>query len=365
MRLSDLSQNRDNNLNLVRVCAAVGVLVSHAYPIALGPDAIQPLQSLLGVTLGTVSVYIFFVISGFLITQSFDRSRYLSNWLSARIMRIFPGLLVAVALTALVLGPLLTTHGLSAYLTDPDVPVYVLRNLTLVSLQYDLPGVFQDNPYGGAINGSLWTLVHEVACYIGVLIVGLLGLTKTRWGLSAALLLYAGGYLVLGYFADDIAIPRKIMQLRDLSLPFAIGMAFYAWRGQIRVNWLIGLVLLPLVYVAQGTFLQKEVFLLVLAYWILLVSFLPGGVVRRYNEIGDYSYGVYIYAFPMQQLIAYLFDQTGPVQNMLLSLPLTALLAVISWHYVEKPSLGFRTNLAVLFGRLENARSFGQKVADQ
>lgn len=359
MRLSDLSQNRDNNLNLVRVCAAVGVLISHAYPIALGQDALQPLQSVLGVTLGTVSVYVFFVISGFLITQSFDRSRYISNWLSARIMRIFPGLLVAVSLTALVLGPALTTHGLAAYLSDPAIPGYLLRNLTLVSLQYELPGVFQDNPYGGAINGSLWTLVHEVACYIGVLIVGVLGLIRSRWGLSAALLLYLAGYLVLGSVADENDLPHKIAQFRNLSLPFAIGTAFYAWRDKIRVSWLIGFLLLPAVYVSHGTALQKETFVLVLAYWILLVSFLPGGALRLYNKIGDYSYGVYIYAFPMQQLIASLFDQTGPVQNMLLALPLTVLLAAASWHYVEKPSLGLRTNLALFFRTLRPPRRHG------
>ncbi len=349
MYFSELSASRDNNLNLVRVCAAAGVLVSHAYPIALGQSAVQPLQSALGVTLGTVSVYIFFVISGFLITQSFDRSHSVPKWMAARIMRIFPGLAIAVLLTALVLGPMVTTQGLTAYISDPAIPGYVVRNLTLVSLQYELPGVFQSNPYGGAINGSLWTLVYEVACYFGVFIVGILGLTGSRRGMTVILLLYLVGYLALGILAETMQLHGRVSALRDLSLPFAIGIAFYVWRDRLRINWLTGLILLPVAYAFQWTPLHKETFVFVLSYWVLLIGFLPGGSVRLYNKVGDYSYGVYIYAFPMQQLMVYLFDGISPVQNMLLALPLTFLFAMASWHYVEKPSLALRGKLAVLF----------------
>ena len=96
MLISEIAQNRDNNLNLLRLAAATGVLVSHAYPIALGPEAVQPLKALIGQTLGQICVVIFFVISGFLITQSAVNSASLWNWTVARILRLFPGLLVVV-----------------------------------------------------------------------------------------------------------------------------------------------------------------------------------------------------------------------------------------------------------------------------
>jgi peptidoglycan/LPS O-acetylase OafA/YrhL len=155
-RLGDLARGRDNNFNLLRMLAAAGVLVSHAYPIARGPDAEQPLESLLGMTLGTVCVYVFFAISGFFIAQSFERAATPGAFLRARALRLFPALAVVLCVTVLVAGLWLTTAPPPVYWAA--VPEYLVRNLTLFFLRYDLPGVFEDNPLGPGINGSLWTL---------------------------------------------------------------------------------------------------------------------------------------------------------------------------------------------------------------
>lgn len=152
-KIGDRNEGYNNNFNLLRMLAATGVLVSHAYPISLGADAVEPLASLLkGKTLGGLCVMIFFVISGFFIARSFARMSSLGSFLRARALRLFPALVVVLAVTVLA-AAVLTTANATVYWVA--VPEYYLRNVTLFFLKYELPGVFETNPYGGAINGSL------------------------------------------------------------------------------------------------------------------------------------------------------------------------------------------------------------------
>jgi len=174
VKIGDRIAEHNNNFNLLRMLAATGVLVSHAYPISLGGGAVEPLATLLkGITLGSLCLMVFFVISGFFIARSFAGKSSLISFLRARALRLFPALAVALAATVLAAAALTTA---SAAVYWAAVPEYYLGNVTLFFLKYELPGVFATNPYGGAINGSLWTLNYEVLCYMGVVICGLLGL---------------------------------------------------------------------------------------------------------------------------------------------------------------------------------------------
>ena len=340
MKLADYANGRDNNLNLLRMLAAFGVLVSHAYPIALGPDAVQPLVSWLGMSLGSVCVYIFFIISGFLITQSFERSRNIHYWAAGRVLRLFPALIVVVLLTALLLGPAVTTLSSAQYFRDPSVGTYVLRNIALVSLQYELPGVFETNPYGGAINGSLWTLVHEAACYTFVLLCGVLGFLGSPRRLLVFLVISFAGFVLLEAMAWREHLHDKIAAFLRLAVPFGVGMALYALRRWLPLSPLMGLVLLPVCALAYPTLVGFVAFNLCLGYWVFLLAYLPSGRIRAYNRVGDYSYGIYIYAFPAQQLSMFLFPGLTPLENVLIAGPVTLGLAALSWYLVEKPSLG-------------------------
>lgn len=322
---------RDNNFNLIRMLAATGVLVSHAFPITLGPDAVQPLEPLLGLTLGTVSVYVFFAVSGFLIARSFERSASLLRFWTARALRIFPGLAAVLVLTVLA-GSLVTTAPAGDYWAAA-LP-YVLRNLTLASLQYDLPGLFAGNPYGPPVNGSLWTLFYEVLCYGGVMALGLAGALRGGGRTLLALLAFLAFYA-----AVRVAEPHpRLVNLADLALPFMVGTLLHVWRDRIPLSLLLGAGLALLALLAHGTPLFREAFVLALSYGVFLLAYLPGGRIRAWNRLGDYSYGTYIYAFPAQQTVAAL-GVADPLLNIALALPLTLACAVLSWTLVEKPAL--------------------------
>lgn len=333
--IGDRSDGRNNHFNLIRMIAATGVLVSHAYPISLGERAAEPLQRWLnGMSLGTVSVYVFFAISGFFIAKSFDRSSSLGRFLRARALRLYPALAMVLVWTVMIAGLFLTVETPWVYWAA--VPEYLLRNLSLYGVQFALPGVFVENPLGPAINGSLWTLFHEVMCYVGVFLLGLLGLLRNRRVLA---LLFVG-FVILQPVALSLPLPIKLAAFLRLALPFAIGTAFYVWRDAVPLNLYVGLALVALTLLAYVTPLFPVAFALALSYWIFLIGLAEAPTLLAYNRLGDYSYGIYIYAFPAQQLMAF-WGVTLPLLNMVLAFPVTLALAVLSWHLIEKPALSW------------------------
>lgn len=273
-------------------------------------------------------------------------------------MRLIPGLFVVLALTALVLGPLMTTLGASAYFSNPHVATYILRGVTLFSLEVSLPGVFIDAVVADRVNGSLWTLPHEVACYFGVLIAGLLGLFCNRAGFLAALALYLAAYLFVSLELVAAVLPVRLLLLMKLSLSFVIGVCFYKWRDHTLLSW-------PLTLIsgaaAFGIFFltgASSALIIWISYAVFVFAYLPGGAIRRYNLIGDYSYGVYIYAWPVQQNLASLYPEATPLANMLAAAPITLFLGILSWMLVEKPALSHR---GVVAEKLASLRAAAQR----
>ncbi|MEO0369826.1 MAG: acyltransferase [Pseudomonadota bacterium] len=340
VRLNDVAQSRDNNFNLIRAVAAVAVLVSHAYPIASGPDTPQPFYALTGFSLGSISVYAFFVISGFLIAQSYERGRSRTQFLVARFLRLWPGLIVSILAVALLLGPLVTALSPAAYFGDTETWTFIARNITLISVQYHLPGVFEDLPYTD-IEGSIWTLLYEVLCYGGVFVLGVLGLLGRPWAMVAVFVAYVSLYF--GVRLVDLGLHSKINALITLAFPFGVGTAFYIWRRYLPLTiWGVA-VLALLAWVAKGTLVYGPLFTLALGYAVFWAAYIPKGtLLRSYNKLGDYSYGIYIYAFPLQGFAVWLWGPMTPLQNIILSLPLVLVPSILSWHLVEKPALDLR-----------------------
>ena len=341
--LNAYTTGRDNNLNLIRAIAALAVLVSHAYPIALGPEATQPLERWLGHTLGTMAVYAFFVISGFLIAMSYVRSRTKMRFVTARTLRLVPGLVVSMLVVALLMGPFVTTLPAGTYLSDPDTWIFILRNSTLVFPQFTLPGVFETQPYP-TVEGSIWTLIHEVACYIGVFLLGVVGQLARRGAASVLLVLYIAAWIVKD--AMGISIHPRIDAFYTLSVPFMLGTLIYLWQDRLPLS-IFGVVATVLVcWLLRGTVFYEITLHIALAYGLFWLAYIPGGIIRAYNRLGDYSYGIYIYAFPAQGLAVWLYGPQSPVMNMLIALPLTLIPSILSWHYIEKPALDLRHRAA-------------------
>lgn len=333
--VGQVATGRDNNFNLLRVLAASGVIFSHAYPIALGAGTAQPLERWLpGVTLGYFCVLVFFAASGFFITASFDRRRSLADFVAARVLRIFPALLV-MACTLYPLIGLLSPVGDGFW---QGLPLKVAATLSLFAdHKVALPGVFADLPYPDALNGSLWSLRFEVLCYVGVLLVGLSGVFQRRW-LSAALLAAA---LFVAPLIHDAAGNFYVRLLSHVGLPFACGAVAYVFRHQLPldVRILAGLVLLTAVLADSPAFFP--LLSLATTYGVLWFGYLDAPQLRSYNQLGDYSYGIYIYAFPVQQLLAG-SGVVEPLANALCALVLSAACAILSWHWVEKPAMRLR-----------------------
>lgn len=346
--LETRAAGRDNNLNLIRMIAATAVLVSHAVPITQGPGAVEPLKALTGYSLGTLSVMVFFVISGFLITASFQRSSNHTSFLLARGLRLFPALVVNLVFVALILGPIMTTLPVAAFLGGSEPYAFVLRNLALFPLVYELPGVLEEQPYP-AIVGSIWTLRHEVMCYAGVFLAGVIGAWQTRNRAGLTLGLYA--LIWAGLALADPELPSIVSGFLSLSLSFAIGIGFYVWRDRLPLSIIGVAVTVLLAWATAGSWLYPAALSLAVGYGSFWLAYVPGGIIRHYNRLGDYSYGIYVYAFPLQGAAIWAFGPQSPLENILYSLPPTVLLSVLSWHLVEGPAMQTKASLLARLGK--------------
>ncbi len=354
-----LAEGRNNNFNLVRMLAASAVLISHAYPVALGAGAQEPLWAWLHMSLGTLAVITFFAISGFFISKSFDCRRTVIEFWVARILRIYPALTVVLLLTVFVVGPVFTQMTLTSYVSTWATFAYLPHNLSLKWLQYDLPGVFLDNPYPAAINGSLWSLFYEVACYVMVTAVGGFWVVRKTWRVPIFFCVYLVGYVLL----KQINIHNSVIILRieDLTWPFVIGMAFYHFRRNVPLNIFVVIATGAVAWASYDRSWFPEMFVL---WWSYLVFYL-GGMANKplntYNLVGDYSYGMYIYAFPCEQAVAAVWRGVSPLALAAVSFPVTLVFAVLSWHLLERRALVHR---AVVAGWVESlVRSTGAPEA--
>jgi peptidoglycan/LPS O-acetylase OafA/YrhL len=342
---------RGNNFNLMRFFAAMLVIVSHSFVLATGDASDEPWHTALGITPGSLAVEIFFVASGFLITASLFHWGSFSQFAVARVLRIYPGLTVAVLSSVLVFGIFFSTLLLADFLSHRETLRYVVRNVLLIvpnGLSWTLPGVFENHVSGPAVNGSLWTLVEEVRMYgliLGVWVLigwcarrsapGALA-TQRRWIGMAALALALLGFV--WHFAargeEQLTAFPRLMAL------FFTGSAMYVWRNRIPASWPLFLGLLGATLLAT---LDRDIFgalwLFTLPYMVLFFALVPAGPIRGFNRIGDFSYGLYIYAFPVQKIVVALIPGIGPWGVMGLSTVVTVALAVLSWHLVEQPAL--------------------------
>jgi peptidoglycan/LPS O-acetylase OafA/YrhL len=337
--LVDYLDSRENNLDILRFISATLVIFSHSYPLTLGHDKSEPLMVLTNnqTGFGHLAVSIFFIISGVLITQSFDRSKDISYFFRSRVLRIFPALIVVVLLTVFLLGPMVTTLSIYDYFTSVETLKYLILTPTLIFVQYDLPGVFENNPFVG-VNGSLWTLWYEFFFYIVVGILGYLKLLNKK----IAFFLFISSLICVAFdsFFQSHPFFSFFYSYIKLFIYFGSGMVLYLFRREIKLNLLFAV--FAAIALIIGTYFGffKIFFAMFGSYLIIYLAFQRKIQFANFSKLGDFSYGLYIFAFPIQQTVTfYSENKITPFENFIISFPLTLVFSILSWHLIEKRAL--------------------------
>lgn len=358
MRLSEVPSGRHhNNFNIVRVLAASGVLVAHSFALSIGPggEASAEVWGFRFSSIGSLSVDVFFVVSGFLVTSSLLSRANVRGFLLARALRVFPALWVMLLFTVFGLGGFFTALPLREYLSSPAVYLYLAKSGTVLGNVGDtLPGVFEANPFPRAANGSLWTLPYEVHLYLGLLVLWLF-CRPARMKSESAFKACCGFCALLAGVATVAAdaFPLNaageasdfLIQLAKLSFMFFSGATYYLFRDKIPLSPLIaGMLAASFLIAGRSAAAPSVAYLLAVPYLVIYIAYgLTPRLFLRYNTLGDYSYGLYIYAFPVQQAIAALIPGVSAGTMLVLSLLFTTPLSIASWHLVEQRALGFKT----------------------
>lgn len=329
----------------IRLVAAYGVIAFHAMPLTGAEEGWgwgAPWYHY-----GTLTVAAFMAMSGTFVMRAWMSGPHLGRFWVRRALRILPGLVVVLALSALILGPLVTTLPPGDYYSHSGTWTYLIRNTLLFPQQYDLPGVFVDNPYGPAVNGSLWCLPVEVLGYLMVSIIGLVGIAARRWLIFVVAAPFA---ILLALNVNGILeLPQTTLMLLTNPLLqymaiYAMGIAAWLYRDKMPLSWwgvmacvvveivayqtpigaITRAVTVPYAVVTIGTKLPKS---LCLPSWLTLTSF-----------------GVFIYGFPVEQTLVY-FGINQTWQVILLGIPISTILGLLSWNFVEKRGLRLRAAL--------------------
>ncbi len=336
--------NHENRFDILRLMAAWGVLYFHTYPLLGSKQTDLITENWKYDSLGGISVSVFFVISGYLVTNSIANSSGALDFLKKRALRIYPALIFVTLLSVFILGPLATSLPITDFFSEKITWNY-LKNSIGYNIKYELPGVFENNQMS-AVNGSLWSLNLEIKAYLGLLFLWLI-----PFGMNKKLIITCA-FLSFVYFirpVSEYGLNNRLFGLSYFSskyfLMFAIGGLLSAYKDELGGPVLrsFGTASLLLIFslaffdVRPLTSLMYHWFFAVACIWIskhwLFLPIIP-------NKIGDLSYGVYLFSFPIQQVLIQYGFQNKPVSVFIFaSTVVTIAFALISWHFVEKPFL--------------------------
>lgn len=330
------SQNENNNFDAIRLLAAVGVIFSHAYPATLGSNNMEPLYVFSGgqATLGKVCVIIFFVISGFLITKSFCNSKSIVDYFVNRAIRIVPALSVVTMMMAFAIGPLITTESPSVYWTNHLTWRYI-GNVLIYSAAQKLPGVFEANIYPVVTNASIWTISYEFTCYMLVAAIGLM--FRRYWVIGLIIFGISLATIFFTYISSKIFV--------GFGSSFLAGSVTYIFRSYIKLD--IRIFSFSIIVLFICTVLNKYLDVALIFFGSYCIFYLVySRDIRAHNfaRFGDFSYGTYLYAWPVQQIIAPF--NSVPFFNFITSLPIVLVFAICSWKFVEYPLLSKKREVA-------------------
>lgn len=333
------TRGRSTGFDYLRIGLAISVIGTHTTRVSYGVAIDGSIWDGPQLALYHMILPMFFALSGFLVAGSLERCPTLISFYGLRILRIVPALAVEVVLSAIVFGPLLSSYGLAAYFSRPAFWRYFLNVVGYI--HYVLPGVFEHNPVPGIVNAQLWTVPFEFQCYLALGGLAIAGIVKDRRILLGVVVigqtLWAAEAVRRGEAGATNGASGAL-----LILCFLAGVLFFLYRGSIvlsrtrlAVSCLAcgGLLMLP-----HGTH-----YVPLPATYLTVYLGLLNPRKARYLFSGDYSYGIYLYGYPIQQAFASLGPWTRYwYLNLIVCLPAAFAVAYVSWNVVEKPTLALR-----------------------
>jgi len=336
--IDDYMQTKRDNFLIIRILAALAVIYGHSFALTVAVGQRDFVLMYLKKThIAHEAVSIFFVISGFLVTGSYLNRKKFTTFMKSRILRVYPALIICLLLTVIILGPIVSTYSINEYFSKTQTYTYFLKNLSLIKPDFTLPGVFNENRLTG-VNGSLWTLPAEIRMYILLGIVGFLGILYKKILFNIVLFLF----IVMSIWQPDwvplISHNDKYFRLAGM---FALGVFMYIHKNNIPLHFGILVVFFLASWISYSSSYFLIVFSFLLAYGVLYFAYVP---IVKNNEkyLMDISYGLYIYAFPIQQLLVYYYPEIRPYPLFWTAALITTLIAILSWKYVEEPMLKFK-----------------------
>jgi peptidoglycan/LPS O-acetylase OafA/YrhL len=330
-------RNHPSGFDYLRLFLAVSVILWHTIIVCYGLEAetsiwMGPLRPFC-----YAIVPAFFALSGFLVAGSLERNS-ISQFLALRVMRIFPALAVEVFISALIIGPIFTTESMQSYFGSNEFFSYFLN--VIGDIHYKLPGVFSVLPWPDVVKLQLWTVPVELNCYLTITTLALIGVTKRPNML--ALMTIGGALLItviycLGLRAQHVLNSRPANGV--LILSFLFGVCLYKLRRRIPFNWAVCI----LSFAVYVVLVQDTRFLHLSAVPLAYVTIFIGCLNPRktFPIVGaDYSYGIYLYGFPLQQCVSSLLPSNRYwYVNAALSIPLAVFCAFLSWQSLESKIL--------------------------
>ncbi|WP_426476883.1 acyltransferase family protein [Chryseobacterium sp. CBSDS_008] len=333
--------NRSNNFDFLRLLFASLVIVSHSYPLTGKPEIIGILTKE-QLSLGSLSVDCFFILSGYLIMTSLERSKSPQEYMWKRMLRLYPAYILLLLLTMLFLPILYQGDNI---FQEKTYWSYFPNALSLYKIQYEVKGVFENNPYPKAINGSLWSLSYEFTMYIALLF--LFPVRKHKY-----LIIIVGAIFLISYYLTitESHFLENTMQKLFLQPNEFYKLCTYFMAGsllklinfeKINLFWVRCLLFLTLIASLYFVF-YKYVSPVILPLLILFIGVNKNRYISSIgSKIGDISYGVYIYAFLIQQILMYYWG-LGTIKLMIASIIISYIFAYASWHLIEKKMLTYK-----------------------
>ena len=340
-----LTKDRSNNFDFLRLIFSIMVVVCHSFYLANESVSLIDLRSPIAFYIGDVAVKCFFVLSGYFIFTSLQNSRTVLHYLWKRSLRLFPALLVVLLLT-LCWVPFVY-EGLSPLFYERTYWTYFFNNIALYPVQFEIHGVFDYNPFPYSINGSLWTLCYEWTLYLSLLI--LFAFRKSKYVSLALLCLYVLFFYLTN--ASFTSLDALLLQYFNLEAQILYEFACFFFAGAFLASFNIN-VYIKSYYCLIGTAIG--LLIAVLLHWfaeisvVLLPLFLIqigklnfNFVTEKLRQLGDLSYGIYIYSFVIQQSFIFYFSLNA-YELTLYTLGVAFLFAYFSWHVIEKKALSFK-----------------------